>query len=206
MRWENLFDDLEFQLDAEAEAELRDRERDAERQEFAHITLIERLRVCAETEAIQSITLGGVALSMCVEMCGLDWFAGHAIGPAAYAGYLVAPVSAIENIALAQSVARSNATEAISRKRAMSDAVSDGSRPHLRDRIPFRIVLRDLCRRRKVVIVHTGTEDRLGTLDRVGSDHCDLACHRSDESRRDREVAGVDVIALGAISWVQVVA
>lgn len=71
------------------------------------------------------------------------------------------------------------------------------------DRIGLPFVLRDLCRRRKALELHTPTGVLAGTIDRVGRDHIDLAVHAPGTLRRSREVAHVRIVPLAHIHLVR---
>ncbi|WP_166789680.1 hypothetical protein [Cryobacterium fucosi] len=71
------------------------------------------------------------------------------------------------------------------------------------DRIGLSFVLRDLCRRRSSLEVHTRTGLLTGTIDRVGRDHIDLAVHAAGTLRRTQEVHQYRIVPLAEIQLVR---
>jgi hypothetical protein len=70
--------------------------------------------------------------------------------------------------------------------------------------VTFGFVLRDIARRRLPVRVALTTGRTLvGTIDRVGADHLDLALHERGAPRRASEVTGHRVVAFAAIQRVR---
>jgi hypothetical protein len=63
--------------------------------------------------------------------------------------------------------------------------------------LPF--VLRDLCRRRRQVEITTPDGPLVGTIDRVGRDHLDLAVHEAGTARRGSAVRDVLMVPLARI-------
>jgi hypothetical protein len=188
MRWDNLFDDLESQLEQELGAEEGDLLAEEERLRLGRLTV--RDRVIAMTRPddgspgpLRLALRGGSAVTVAVGSIGRDWVVGELIG--ARRGSCVVPLPAIASILptpeqLARSVASVPAVE---------PAVSLSARLGL----PF--VLRDLCRRRAAVDLSTASGERLhGTIDRVGRDHLDLAEHEPGVPRRAASVDRIRIL------------
>nr|WP_246318600.1 hypothetical protein [Leifsonia psychrotolerans] len=76
------------------------------------------------------------------------------------------------------------------------------SAARLIDRIGLPFVLRDLCRRRKTVVVHMPRGALTGTIDRVGRDHLDVAVHPADSPRRAHAVTEYRIVPLAQIQLV----
>ena len=77
------------------------------------------------------------------------------------------------------------------------------SAARLVDRIGLPFVLRDLCRRRKSIELHTHTGLLTGTIDRVGRDHIDMAVHPPGTLRRAPEVHQYRIVPLTQIQLVR---
>jgi len=71
------------------------------------------------------------------------------------------------------------------------------------DRVGLPFVLRDLCRRRKSLLLRTPSGRLSGTIDRVGRDHVDLAVHEAGTLRRATEVRHYRIVPLAQIQLVQ---
>jgi hypothetical protein len=67
--------------------------------------------------------------------------------------------------------------------------------------LPF--VLRDLCRRRRQVEVTTVDGVLIGTIDRVGRDHLDLAVHEAGTARRESAVRDVLIVPIARVVLVR---
>jgi hypothetical protein len=199
MRWENLFDDLEHQLERELDAELRDQLREEERQRHAHSSLRERLLVLAPPRAPHPAEGIRVHLRHCGEVLlepvtvGKDWMACRAHESARLRGSVLVPLGAILSLSLTPTQLAASLDRDLFAPSASS----------LTDRIGFGFVLRDLARRRRQVVVHASGQPRHGTLDRVATDHLDLAEHREDEARRTSAVSVVTLIPLADLAAIE---
>lgn len=200
MRWDNLFHDLETQLDAEKQAADRDRDRDRQRQRFASMTLAERMvQLCRQSEAFVC-HVRGHELELQVENHGKDWFAAEIVWPLARQGFAIIPFGAVDRVVIKPGFEIDCGEDEIPAR----DADDRPQRLSLIDRISFRIVLRDLARRRRPVRIVTGDGELAGTIDRVGQDFVDLARHSELTSRRGSTLTSVDAISLGCVSFVLV--
>jgi hypothetical protein len=179
MRWDNLFDDLESQLNAELGNERADASHDAERARRAEQTLsAEIAQECSEQAVRGTITLwiDGVALWITVDNFGSDWISGEVTAPIRLAGYSIVNLSCVEAFELPR-----RDTEKLSSKLTLtqrSSGVDSKSLPGIRMRrlgnITFRIVMRDLSRRRKRGFLRSSGREISGTIDRVGRDYVEV--------------------------------
>jgi hypothetical protein len=180
MRWERLFADLEAQLEAEERAAAEGEVVDLTRAERAHLALRDRLRAHVDVALRWSFTPGSVVEGTLVDV-GADW--------------VLVRVARAELLVPAEAV---RFVEGLSRS-----AVEDGSQVARRWR--FGLVLRGLARDRAVVEVRLRDGDAfIGTIDRVGADHLDLAIHPPDRPRREAAVITVRCIPLAAVGSVAV--
>mgnify|MGYP000614939848 CR=1 FL=1 len=196
MRWENLFRDLEEQLDQElayAAADLaRDRERLASTQlEFGNTirTLARGHSACAPMH----LSIGGRNLWISVDNSGRDWVSGTVTEPAALLGYVVANIGSVDALDAPPALIADITAPPVSERSA---------RLSLAERITFRIVLRDLARRRKPVTIHSPLGESYGTIDRVGSDFVVLAAHARSHSRRNGQLTSALLLKITAIYWI----
>lgn len=187
MRWDDLFDDLESQLEQELGAEDADLGAEEERLRLGRLSLRDRLvAVCRHGDGVpQPLTLelrGDTALTVAVGSIGRDWLVGELIG--ARRGSCLIPLTAVTALLpTPEQLARSSATGP-----AVEPAIS------LSARLGLAFVLRDLCRRRAAVDLST-TRGRLhGTIDRVGRDHLDLAEHEPGVPRRPQAVDRIRIL------------
>jgi hypothetical protein len=198
MRWDNLFDDLESQLEQELGAEEGDLLAEEERLRLGRLTVRDRVIAMTRTDGGPSEPLrlalrDGSAVTVAVGSVGRDWVVGELIG--ARRGSCVVPLSAIAAILptpdqLARSV--------IAAASAVEPVVSLSARLGL----PF--VLRDLCRRRATLDLSTASGEALhGTIDRVGRDHLDLAEHEPGVPRRAASVDRIRILPLGELLLVR---
>ncbi|MFC5929169.1 hypothetical protein D6T64_14130 [Cryobacterium melibiosiphilum] len=194
MRWDNLFDDLEGQLEYERDAEDSNLRAEEERLRLGRLALRGRLVSIVADDAVGVVRLvlvSGDRLTLRPDAFGRDWLAADLLAGAAPGAQCVVPLGAIAGVLLQPGqVEGSLALEAESSAR-------------LSDRIGLPFVLRDLCRRRTSVEVQTPTERLYGTIDRVGRDHLDLAVHEPGSVRRAAEVHEVRIVPLAHIVLVR---
>jgi hypothetical protein len=188
MRWDNLFDDLESQLEQELGAEEGDLLAEAERLRLGRLTVRDRVVTMSRPGegGVDQLTLAlrdGTLVTVTVGSVGRDWIVGELIG--ARRGSCVVPLTAVAGVLpTPEQVARS-----VSAELAAEPAVS------LSARLGLAFVLRDLCRRRAAVELSTGSAERLhGTIDRVGRDHLDLAEHEAGVPRRAAAVGRIRIL------------
>jgi hypothetical protein len=192
MRWDNLFDDLEGQLEQELSAEELDVRAEEERLRLGRLSL--RDRIVAVVEARESDAAGGIRIVLAdgtplgvrPQTFGRDWFSAMVDGAA---GQVIVPMAAISSVVFTreQSAVCLTATP------------SELSQTSLPARLTLSFVLRDLCRRRAALDLSTLTGQMHGTIDRVGRDHVDLAVHERGEARRTSAVRELRAIPLSQL-------
>jgi hypothetical protein len=181
MRWDSLFDDLESQLERERTAEELDLEAEEERLRLGRLALRDRLLALGRApgqRALRITLTGGVRLSVHPQSIGRDWLS--AVLPDGR--QCVVPLAAIATVSL------SRADVAASLSAAAQDTISG--------RLGLPFVLRDLCRRRRQVEATTLDGVLVGTIDRVGRDHFDLAVHEPGTARRESDVRDVLMVPI----------
>lgn len=199
MRWDNLFDDLEGQLEQELGAEEVDLRAEEERLRLGRLCLRERIRAIAAAQpprscyGIEMQLVTGEAVRLRPSTFGKDWVAGDLLEDSVRECQCVLPLGAVAAMLLTPGQVR----DSLKSERRSSSA------PQLADRIGITFVLRDLCRRRVAIEVHTAAGILHGTIDRVGRDHFDLALHERGEVRRTSAVSGIRVLPLGQLSLVR---
>lgn len=188
MRWEELFADLEGQLEHGLGAEEREAELEEERLRIGRASLRDRIAaISGGGDALRVRLVDGSSLALLPETVGRDWVSGDLVDSAAQ---VVLPVPAIAALLpTAAQLARS------------LGPVSLGTVP---DRIGLAFVLRDLARRRRTVQLTIPGGAVAGTIDRVGKDFLDLAVHPVDGWRRADSVARIEVLALSQVLLVRV--
>jgi hypothetical protein len=197
MRWDNLFDDLESQLEQELGAEEGDLLAEEERLRLGRLTLRDRMIAMTRPGEVSDdqlrLALGdGSAIAVAVGSIGRDWLVGELIG--ARRGSCVVPLAAVAAILpTPEQMARGAAAEPT-----VEPAVS------LSARLGLAFVLRDLCRRRAAVDVSTASGERVhGTIDRVGRDHLDLAEHEAGVPRRAASVGRIRILPFSELVLVR---
>jgi hypothetical protein len=181
MRWERLFADLEARFEAEQRVAADADVADLVRAERAHLALRDRLRahlgqslVCSFGGDVEAVTGDLVDL-------GADWLlvdSGR--------GQTLIPVAALQYVSGLSAA-----------------ALPDPST--VARRLGLGVVLRGLGRDRSVLGIRLRAGELLtGTIDRVGSDHFDVAVHADDVPRRNRSVTGVRSILMNAIVSISV--
>jgi hypothetical protein len=191
MRWDNLFDDLESQLEQELRAEEVDLAAEEERLRIGRLSIRDRLLALSATAGEASITVvlrDGSRIRLAPSTVGRDWVSGDLGEGRRDLGQVIVPFSALAGLL----VATSQLPGSLGR-----DTPQRG--PGISDRIGVTFVLRDLARRRSGVSITTlqGTES--GTIDRVGRDHLDLAVHDRDVPRREGNVTGSRIVLLDQV-------
>lgn len=194
MRWQNLFDDLESQLEVELGAEEVDLLAEEERLRLGRLSLRDRVRALHDAAPASPLGLTlrtGERMALQVAAVGRDWLAGELdAGVRRSAIVPLAAVSSLDPVAdqLAASLRADSAPEPPTA---------------LSSRLGLAFVLRDLCRRRAAVDLHVAGERLHGMIDRVARDHFDLAEHAPGEPRRASAVARIRIIAFAALDLVR---
>jgi hypothetical protein len=179
VRWDDLFADLEGQLEQGLGAEDLDLAAEEERLRLGRLGFRDRV-VAFVGEDLALELRDGSRLQVRVETVGRDWLSGAAVG--SRSASCVVPLDAIAG--LLPGAERIGASLAAPSER--PDALSR--------RLGLAFVLRDLCRRRAAIEVTTTTRALHGTIDRVGRDHLDLAEHDPGEPRRSAAVRGIRIL------------
>ncbi|MCW2598981.1 MAG: uncharacterized protein JWM02_810 [Frankiales bacterium] len=182
MRWDDLFADLDAQLEAAEAAELAGEVTDRTRREHGLLRLVDRLRPAIGTTLGVTCRGVGTAQGRLLDV-GVDWLL-------------------LEEADRRELLVSAAVVLGVSGVGARSDA--PGSEGEVGRRLDLRWALRALARDRagvQVVLVDGTT--LAGTLDRVGADHVDLAEHASGEARRAAAVRQVRVLPLTALSAVR---
>jgi len=197
MRWENLFDDLESQLEHELDAEEVDLRAEEERLRLARLTLRDRMMSVAASEhpVITVRLIDRTVVSVRPVTFGKDWFAADLIEPAAFRSgtdQVVIPLAAVASATLTADALRVSTTE------------PPGRPSRLVDRLGLAFVLRDFCRRRASLSIVTTVDAVHGTIDRVGRDHVDLAVHEPGSSRRAANVTELRIVPLNTFVMLRV--
>ena len=195
MRWDQLFDDLEGQLERELTAEEVDLEAEEERLRLGRLSVRDRLVALQEAgeSAVSLLLTGGLRVSLRPVTFGRDWFSADLLDGSSRRGQCIVPLDSIAGITLdRQQIAAS-----------LHPREASGGHPSLSSRLGLTFVLRDLCRRRRPVDLVLADAVLHGTIDRVGRDHLDLAVHEAGAVRREGSVAEYRVIAFAAITYVK---
>jgi hypothetical protein len=188
VRWDELFADLEGQLEAGIGAEEREAEIEEERLKLGRASLRDRIAAIAVVrDALRLRLTDGTTVALVPRTTGRDWIAGDLAGTAAQA---VVPLHAIA------------ALLPTPEQRARSWELQPSGA--LTDRLGLPFLLRDLARRRRGVELLLRSGTTTGTIDRVGRDHLDLAVHPLDEWRRQSAVTRVEVVALADLVLLRV--
>lgn len=198
MRWDNLFDDLESQLEHELTAEEIDLRAEEERLRLARISLRERLLALHE-RAAESAASGRVRMRLVDGSTivvrpfsfGKDWFSAELADASPAHQNCIVPLAAIAGLLLERAQVE------------RSLVVPSGRESSLAARLGLAFVLRDLCRRRASVELRLLTEVVRGTIDRVGRDHLDLAVHEPGSPRREVEVSHYCVVPFSQLLLVR---
>lgn len=200
MRWDNLFDDLESQLEHELTAEELDLHAEEERLRLGRLSLRDRLLSLHEAQergsaySIRLILVNGDRISVKPATFGRDWFAADLIEESARRSQCIVPLAAIAGLLLTRAQVSAS----------LAARPGEESSRSLSARLGLAFVLRDLCRRRKPLEMRLVHGALFGTIDRVGRDHCDLAVHESGEARRESAVTEYRVVLLGQLVLVRI--
>jgi hypothetical protein len=185
MRWDELFDDLEAQLDEVAAADLAAEVADRSRRELAVLRLVDRLRpVLGQSLAVRVRGTDGV-----------DTVDGHltAVGPD---WLLLAEVGGRECLVATAAVV------------SIGGLAAQTAMPHSEGEVTARLTLTFALRgvvrdRSAVTMTLIDGSTTAGTIDRVGADFLELAEHPAGEPRRRDAVRLVRTYPLAAIALVR---
>ncbi|MCU1411292.1 MAG: hypothetical protein JWR04_1999 [Rhodoglobus sp.] len=198
MRWDDLFDDLETQLERELTAEELDLEIEEERLRLGRLSVRDRLMALHESQGggayRLALTLGsGERLSVHPVAFGRDWFSADVTAEGSRTRQCIVPIGALLGVGLEAAVV----------PRTLEAARAADGHPSLSARLGLAFVLRDLCRRRRAVDLVLSSGELHGTLDRIGRDHVDLAVHDRDAPRRESEVREIRIVPFAALQLVR---
>ncbi|SEN85208.1 hypothetical protein E3O25_08830 [Cryobacterium sp. TMT1-3] len=197
VRWDDLFDDLEGQLDRALSSAAADLSLQAERQRLEKLSLRTRisnvLRSAGVGGALQIrvVLVTGETLTLRPTTLGLDWLAADLPGAANNPVECVIPLSAVAGVLLTEQQSQA------------SLAIESEAAGRQTERVGFPFVLSSLCRRRRTVELHTKGGVLIGTIDRVARDHLDLAVHPLGTLRRTPDVLHYNLVPFWQIHIVR---
>jgi hypothetical protein len=198
MRWDNLFDDLESQLEQELSAEEIDLQAEEERFRLARLGIRDRLRslanaATAEDRIVRLALADASTVAILPVTFGRDWLAGELLDESRRRPQCVVPLDAIDGVLLSRDQVLIG----------LNGSGGDEAPSALSARLGLPFVLRDLCRRRQSVELRLLDRRMHGTIDRVGRDHLDLAAREPGVSRRENAVASYRIVRLAQIVLVR---
>jgi hypothetical protein len=182
MRWDELFRDLEAQLEAAGSAELDAEVADRTRREAAGLALVDRARAAAGARVAARV-LGAGPVEGVLREVGSEWLLLAEDG----GGEVVLPLAALQSL------------RGLSRWTG-----APGSGGQVFARLGLASALRGVARDRVAVSVCLVDGSVLtGTLDRVGADFVELSAHGAGEPRRRDDVTSVRTVPFAAIALVR---
>lgn len=205
MRWDNLFDDLESQLEQELSAEEVDLRAEEERLRISRLGIRDRLHALHvgaagdQTRTLQLVLRDDRRVAVLPTTFGRDWLSGGIVDETGRRPACVVPIDAIDGVVLARRQVEVS----------FDAAAPVESTSALSGRLGMPFVLRDLCRRRHPVelwldgAVTDAAKSIRGTIDRVGRDHLDLAIHEVGVPRRESAVTEYRMIRLSRVLLVR---
>ncbi|MCU1524984.1 MAG: hypothetical protein JWO18_1878 [Microbacteriaceae bacterium] len=196
MRWDNLFDDLEGQLEQELSAEEVDLQAEEERLRLGRLSVRDRIRAMHESGGIRHpirvVLTNGATIAVLPKTIGRDWVSGDLVDESQRESQCIVPIAAIASLVL-------------SREQVTDSLEASGESAHgLSGRLGLGFVLRDLCRRRRAIDVQLASGVLHGTIDRVGRDHLDLAMHDAGTPRRENAVTQYRLVPFDQVQLVRV--
>jgi hypothetical protein len=184
MRWQQLFDDLQSQFDAQEAAAEQAESASRARVEVGAVRLADRLAGALGFPVVLGVRGAGQVAGVLAGV-GPDWVL---LEGAQEREHLVA-LAAVRTVA------------GLGRRTAAPEPAGA-----VRARLDLRRALRGLARDRSAVQLVSDDGGALtGTLDRVGADYVELAVHPSDEPRRRESVQEVRAVVIGAVAVVRTV-
>ncbi|MCC6375517.1 MAG: hypothetical protein IT191_00695 [Microbacteriaceae bacterium] len=182
MRWENLFDDLESQLEVELGSDEIDMQAEEERLRLGRLTIRDRLKELAASSPnaprfCRLELADGVRVRVCLEAIGKDWLSGEVQIESGSSRTWLIPLEGIATVVVDRALE-------VTTKDQFKEPVRE-----LSDRLGFGFALRDLSRRRVDLDLVTRLGNSHGTIDRVGRDHIDFAVHEKGTPRRENSVS-----------------
>ncbi len=226
MRWDDLFDDLESQLEQERSAEEDELLAEEERLRLGRLSLRDRLAALATAESgrdpepVRVLLTTGLVVDVLPRTFGRDWLAGDLApertgpdgdsarapgrgpGPDSGSGHGARP-SAGRGAQCILPI-RGVSSLLLTRRQVRQSLREPGPARGITDRLGLPFVLRDLCRRRSALELHVPEGVLHGTIDRVGRDHLDIALHEPGSPRRESAVSAYRVVAIDRVALVRV--
>ncbi len=182
MRWQQLFDDLQSQFEAEETAAERLESASRARAEVGAVHLGARLGGAVGSPLLLGVRGAGQIAGVLVDR-GSDWL-------------LLEDEQGREQLVALAAV---RSVSGLGRRTA-APALPGAVRP----RLDLRRALRGLARdRSSVQLVLDDGATLTGTVDRVGADYVELAEHPADAPRRAESVQGVRAVVIGAVAVVR---
>ena len=190
MRWDDLFGDLEAQLDAAEGASVDAEVADRTRRESALVTLVDRLSGSRGGRVGLQVLGAGRVDGRLLEVTGQWLLLADDRG-----AEVLVPLAAVQAVS-----ALSTASDP-----AAAPAAPDRPAGRLNARLGLGVALRAIARDRAPVVVRlTGGGTVEGTLERVGADFVELTEHPAGEVRPRRAAAGaVRTVPFGAVALVR---
>ncbi|MEX1078711.1 MAG: hypothetical protein WED09_06335 [Homoserinimonas sp.] len=199
MRWDNLFDDLESQLEHELTAEDIDLRAEEERLRLGRMSIRDRLAALHGAQpaggdySIRVMLADGLTLTVHPVALGKDWLSGDVLDESSSRRQSIVPLAAVGGVVLRPEQVEPSLT-----------AANEATGPReLSARLSLAFVLRDLCRRRQGLDLELLTGTIHGTIDRVGRDHVDVAVHERGVPRRESEVRQHRIVPLAQLRYVR---
>ena len=209
VRFDNLFDDLEGQLENELNLDDIEVKAEEERLRLGRMSLRDRIVAIQRAESNHSAysirvqLIDGSTVGLRPSTVGRDWFSAELIDEGSATATCIVPFGAVAGVLLTREQVALSLREA-------RPTVS--GEPPLAARLTLSFVLRDLCRRRASVearesagpghpSAHGATH---GTIDRVGRDHFDLAVHEPGSARREKVVSHYRVFPFAQLLMIKV--
>lgn len=179
--WEELFGELDREVEAEERAELAAEVAERTRREHGEVRLLDRLR--ALTGAVVHLdVIGAGPVQGTVEKVGADWLLLR-LDPGMQTLVALHAVVGLRGATRAAQLARGGLSE----------------------RIGLTLVLRRLAReRREVLLTRIDAGIVSGTIDRVGADYLEIAEHPAGEPRRPGAVRAVRLVPMRGVALVRV--
>ena len=176
MDFETLFQDLENQLEYELDAEMINRLEDEERERRAKLSIRDRLIALKRSGSnleLSGTTRNQRTLTFTIKNVGKDWVALEVLEPQEIQGSVISPLHGFVSLEIPHMAVKESLGTAIGEV-SDHDLQAISGKSSLAEKVNLAFVLRDISRRRKNVRLHTLTDMVHGTIDHVGSDHFDV--------------------------------